>query len=238
MAGLASLPANAAGPTVANGGFETVPSGTNQSYQVLNSSTTTLPGWTTSSTGLGCLIYNTGATYTMCGTGYSSPTQSSNVTFAVFPGYSPNGGNFFGSDASNDTGGPDYETTISQTISNLVVGQKYAVNFWQAGAQQQGYVGATTDKWQVTIGSTVDNSNVMSVAQQSDVPWQYETLFFTATATSELMSFLAIGTPNTAQPPFALLDGVSIPEPASIGLVGFGIVSVMALRRRRASRLV
>ena len=237
--GVASFPALAVGPTVANGGFETVPGGTTQSYQVTTGSTSTLPGWTTGSTGIGCLVFNTGPTYTMCGNAYASPTQASHVTFAVFPGYSPNGGNFFGSDAADDrgSGGSDYEISMTQTISNLAIGQRYALNFWQAGAQQQGYVGATTDYWQVTVnGTTVLTSAVMSVPQQSIAPWQYQTLFFTATATSEALSFLAIGSPNTAQPPFALLDGISIPEPASIALVGFGIVSVAALRRRRARR--
>ncbi len=192
-----------------------------------------MPGWTTSSSGIDCLIYNTGPTYTMCGPGYSSPTQGSNVTFGLFPGYSPAGGNFLGADSS-----VSYEQSISQTVNNLVVGQKYAITFYQAGAQQQGYVGATTDVWQVTFGSSTQTSGVMNVPEQGDFPWEQTTMIFTATTQSQLLTFLAIGTPNTANPPFALLDGVIInaPEPASLSLFGLGIAGVAVLRRRRARR--
>jgi hypothetical protein len=60
-------------------------------------------------------------------------------------------------------------------------------------------------------------------------------LIFTATATSQALSFLAAGGSNGA-PPMALLDGISIdpvPEPASIAIFGLGLLGLAGLRRRR-----
>ena len=59
--------------------------------------------------------------------------------------------------------------------------------------------------------------NVVTVASHSSTAWVTQTLYFTATATTQILSFLAVGTP-TGEPPFALLGGVSldaVPEPSS-----------------------
>jgi len=235
--GLAGLPAEVAAQTnlVTNGNFETVPSGTTQSYEIAANSTasptSSLPYWSTgtNSSGINCLVY--GGINNMCGTGYLNNGVS--ATFWVFPGVSPAGGNFVGGDSANT-----YANSISQSISGLVVGQKYNLSFYQAAAQQQGFSGATTDQWQVTFGTTQD-STLMNVATESDVAWNSQSMIFTASATTQTLTFLALGTPNS-DPPFALLDGVilHIPEPASIATLGFGIAGVAGLRRRRARRRV
>jgi hypothetical protein len=72
--------------------------------------------------------------------------------------------------------------------------------------------------------------------------WQLQTFDFTANSTSELLSFLAVGTP-TGVPPFALLDGVSLtadtvgtesaPEPGSVVLLVGGLMGLMGVCRLR-----
>jgi len=221
---------------ITNGNFETVPAGTTQSYKITTG--TPLPGWTQSSqSGIDCLVY--GGVNNMCGTGYTGPVNP--VTFAVFPGVSPAGGNFLANDSA-----PTYQVSMTQNISGLYVGEQYILTFYQAGAQQIGYVGATTDQWRVTFGPCAppntncqNTSMLMNVAQQSDYPWNKVTMIFRPSLTTQTLSFLALGTPD-ANPPFALLDGVSlfrVPEPASLGLMAFGMAGIAALRRRRARRL-
>ena len=72
------------------------------------------------------------------------------------------------------------------------------------------------------------------------------TLFFTATATTELLTLDGVGTclagncgeTESGAPPFALIDSValnSVPEPATwaMMLLGFAELGYAALRRRR-----
>ena len=58
---------------------------------------------------------------------------------------------------------------------------------------------------------------------------------FTAKSTSQLLSFLSIGTP-LGLPPAALLDGVSlttVPEPATWAMMIMGFFGLGAVLRRR-----
>ena len=66
------------------------------------------------------------------------------------PGFSdtvPAGTNFFQAD-----GNPEYEDTIYQSISGLVAGTTYDLEFQQAAGQQTGFTGATTEQWKVFLG--------------------------------------------------------------------------------------
>ena len=70
--------------------------------------------------------------------------------------------------------------------------------------------------------------------------WVYQTLTFVTTVANPVLSFLAVGTPS-GQPPFVLLDGVSVtvvPEPATGTILIAGIAGLIGLaRRRRAERI-
>jgi hypothetical protein len=61
-----------------------------------------------------------------------------------------------------------------------------------------------------------------------------QTFYFVATNTSELLSFLATGTPS-GEPPFALLANVSVtvPEPDSVTIMLSGLVALIGLTRFR-----
>ena len=151
------------------------------------------------------------------------------------PASSPTGGNYIGADGAFGVG------AISQTINGLIAGHKYDVSFWWAGAQQYGFNGANTEQWQVSFGNESQSTGVLSNADHGFTGWRQETFTFTATNSSQVLSFLAHGTPEGV-PPFSLLDGVSleaqgaVPEPASWALMilGFG-ASGVAMRRRKIS---
>ncbi|WP_309604928.1 PEPxxWA-CTERM sorting domain-containing protein [Phenylobacterium sp.] len=146
---------------------------------------------------------------------------------------SPNGGNFLASDPSFEIG------SIDQTVTGLVAGQTYKLSFYWAAAQQFGFNGPTTEGWDVSLGAETHSTGVVSNANHGFVPWKLATMSFTATGASETLSFLAKGGPSGGQPPFALLDGVSlkggVPEPAAWALMIMGLGSVGAAARRRRS---
>jgi hypothetical protein len=149
------------------------------------------------------------------------------------PATSPQGGNFVGMDGA-------YETSpLQQTINGLVAGDQYVVGFYWAGAQQNGvnYNSATTEQVQVSLGTETISTAIVDVAEHGFSGWEHENFTFTATSDSEVLSFLAQGTPG-GEPPFALLDGVtmnapSVPEPSSLALVLTGFAGAGGFVRSR-----
>lgn len=164
------------------------------------------------------------------------------------PDTSPAGGNFIASNGA-------YEASpISQLINGLQVGQSYQLSFYWAAAQQMGYNGASQQDWTVSLGGQTFQTATVTNESHGFVPWQQASFTYTATSTSEVLSFLANGTPS-GTPPFTLLDGVSltplfqssvrrgtlglgvlgVPEPSSWAMMiaGFGAVGVSLRRQRR-----
>jgi hypothetical protein len=149
-----------------------------------------------------------------------------------FTATSPTGGNFIGADGAYQVG------AITQTLTGLVAGAEYAVSFYYAGAQQYGYTGQTSEAWSVSLGSQSFETPVLQNASHGFTGWMPETFIFTATGTSEVLSFLAIGTPN-GEPPFSLLDGVTafeVSEPGTWGMLGAGAGLLGFIGWKRARR--
>jgi len=144
----------------------------------------------------------------------------------------PFAGNILGAD-------PVYEqAAITQSISGLTVGKVYALHFWWAGIQQESFDGATTEWWQVSLGGNTQITGTVSLASHGFSGWQQQNMFFTATNSTETLSFLAGGTPSGV-PPFALLGSVDmeiVPESSNwITFTGFGFACIVfeTARRRR-----
>lgn len=130
---------------------------------------------------------------------------------------------------------------LEQTISGLTAGHQYTVSFYWAGGQQYGFNGPTTDQLQVSLGGETLSTSVVDVASHGFSGWMQESMTFTADATSDVLSFFAVGTPQGV-PPFALLDGVSLvattaPEPSTVAMLLSGLVGIggLVLLRRKSS---
>ena len=149
---------------------------------------------------------------------------------------SPDGGNFIGDDGA-------YEfAAVTQTIVGLVPGEAATLTFWWAAAQQSGFTGNTTEQWQVSLGTqtlyTPSNpATPYSLASEAFSGWMQATMTFTPSSSTEVLSFLAIGTPiSPSEPPFALLDGVSlaqVSEPASWAMMVTGLAGLISFARWR-----
>ena len=158
------------------------------------------------------------------------------------PAASPVGGNFIGLD------GDFQQSPLQQTITGLTAGKTYDLTFYYAFSQQYGFTGATTQNFSVNLGGTYADDGFTGgttlTTPDYNLPshgfsgWMQDNMKFTATGTSEVLSFLAYG--SQPVPPFALLDGVSMtagPEPAdwALLLLGVGAVGGVARLRRRAT---
>lgn len=219
-------------PVIVNGGFETT------TMSVASQMTTTnVTGWST--TGYNFLFFpgtatTSGALSQQYGALILSGTLPSGASNG-FPATSPDGGNFVGADGDYQVG------AITQTVTGLTPGIQYAVSFLWGAAQQKGYTPATTEQWKVSLGNEMHATPVINNPSRGFSGWFAQSLTYTATSTSQVLSFLAAGTPSGA-PPFALLDGVSITavaEPASWMTLVVAMLSIIGLVnvRRRSSRL-
>ena len=232
LAGLSGA-AQAAGPNlVKNGGFEVLTNGVGQF-----DNNTSATGWTSNGYNF---IFGPGTADNGGVNGQYGNLQlwgPGNGSTNGFTAASPTGGNFVGAD------GAYLVAPIQQTIKGLVVGAVYNVGFDWAGAQQSGYTGETTEQWKVSFGNQQIDTAVLTNESHGFTGWRQESFSFTATSVSQVLSFLAVGTPN-GEPPFSLLDGVTVsgavPEPATwaMMILGMGAVGATSRLRRRQGVVV
>lgn len=225
----ASAPAHVGTNLVVNGDFEqtTLPT----SSQMLSNNVT---GWSTSGYNFLYLpgTADQGGAQTIqygCCTKLWGPGDGSNNGFTAT---SPTGGNFIGADGAYEVG------AITQTVMGLTIGTNYTLSFWWAAGQQQGFTGATTEAWNVSFGTQNYSTATVTTPNMGFTPWRLEMVAFQASTASQVLSFRAAGTP-AGQPPFSLLDGISVVagvgEPASGAVVLAGMAVLWAARRRRVT---
>jgi hypothetical protein len=227
IAAVASLVAGAANATelITNGNFES------GDYGQIGYQTNKLAGWTT--TGYNFLFNATNDDTTgvqgVSGTvALWGPNKGSNNGLSA----SPVGGNYVAADGNYGV------APLQQTVNGLAIGQQYQLTFYWAGVQQSNRDGATTEQWKVTFGGDTLATAVLNDPSHGFTGWKQETMNFTAKSTSQVLSFLAVGTP-VGDPPFSLLDGVSmnaVPEPGSLALLGLGMGLLSFTARRRKTK--
>ncbi len=224
-----------------NGNFDTAPGGSAVSTQFGSDGYAALTGWTVtanSSTPFDLWWVAANAASVSAKTQYGNTGQE---LVPSYPGADGTNPYFVGLDGDSHATG-----ILSQTVNGLVVGDHYQLTFDWAGTQMTtgshvpysialAYnLGATI----LTSGKGAPQTATFTATQygQSST-WQTVTMNFTATASTEILSFLALGTP-TGDPPIALLDNVAlddIPEPSSPAFIfGLAVFGGMVVRRRKA----
>lgn len=168
------------------------------------------------------------------GTGNSVGVSGNVAMYGPLPA-SGNGGNYLGIDPVYTPAGgnqPSGVNSISQTISGLTPGATYTLSFYWAAAQQQGFVGNTTEGWNFGLGDTAHSVTGSDLSTKFG-GWNTVSITVTANATSEVLKFIAEGGPTSGNPPFDLLDGVSltqnnkVPDSSSTaGLMGLGVAAM------------
>ncbi len=157
----------------------------------------------------------------------------------TIPNSSPAGGNWLIAD-----GGTSNNLAFYQALTNLTVGAKYTLSFYNAAGQQYNTAGSTTEDWEVFFGTTTvyttQSTATINDPHQGFTPWSLVTMVFTANSTNQILEFLSQGTPS-GDPPMDFIAGVSLtqsatPEPSGMALMGVGMIGLVIVRRKFLKR--
>ena len=128
---------------------------------------------------------------------------------------------------------------VTQTITGLTVGDTYSLSFWSMSNHDgNGFL----QDWTVTFGGqTQTGQQTTPNADNFSGTWVQSTMSFTASSTSQALTFVATYLPGSV-PEMLNLDGVvlkevsSVPEPENWALLLAGLGGAMAVARLRRSR--
>ncbi len=162
------------------------------------------------------------------------------VSFQVQP--SADGGSYLGVQ-DLDTFLPRINVQgVTQTISGLTVGDTYSLSFWSM-SNHDGH-GFLQD-WQVSFGGqTATGQQTTPNADDFSGTWVQSTMSFTASSTSQALTFLAQYLPGSV-PEMLNLDGVvlkdvtvtsTVPEPSSWAMLLAALGGALAVARLRRAR--
>jgi hypothetical protein len=158
---------------------------------------------------------------------YSSWTSSGNGTGAV---------------AMNACGSADSDPTVSQTIIGLTIGHTYLLSWDQKlDSAYSGYGYGKT--FGIFLGA--DGGTPLYTNEIPNTTWQSMSTSFVATSTSQLITFaseldqrttgVTLRTDVSYQIDNVSLKDTSVPEPASIMLIGLGLAGLSARLRRKSA---
>ncbi len=174
-------------------------------------------------------VISDGNTFSRYGAGMNQDGRNGRRNWTLFsnPGQTVNSVDGSGWYIASD-GGNSWNGRISQTLENLKPGSQYNIKFSQAAGQfdcylsggtctSGNYFGDTNNNWRVSFGDSIETASFQDsvvIAHPSQAPvsaWQSQSMNFTATSSTQVLSFLSQGTPD-GQPPTVLLSGVSVEE--------------------------
>ena len=133
--------------------------------------------------------------------------------------------------------GYEKAATLSQTLTGLTPNASYNVTFDWAAVQYTTATGQFSEQFQVSFGKSSQTTAVETIASKGHSNWISESFTFKADATSDILTFLSLGSP-AGVPPVGLLSNVnvvatSVPEPSTMLMLGLGGLCIVGVKLRR-----
>lgn len=130
---------------------------------------------------------------------------------------------------------------VSQSIATTI-GDVYQLSFWVGNTTGGGIFG-TTSTVNVQLNGSAFHSATNSDLDTTGLSWEQYTYSFTATGLSTTLAFLngdpggdnSNGLDNIVVTDLGPGTTNNVPEPATVGLLGAGLIGLVGIRRKRKS---